>query len=140
MALKPLGHRILIQPDEPAPVTDAGIVLPDDRDHVPVSGIVVAVGDGPERDARIRSASILRCMAIVEEIAETDDSKALTAAVDEMRRYRNHCERLADSIRVGDRVAYPVECGLKMSEDGNEYILLNEDDAVVIATEESEAA
>jgi hypothetical protein len=29
---------------------------------------------------------------------------------------------------------------LKMSEDGKEYILLNEDDAVVIATEESEAA
>lgn len=151
MALKPIGHRILVQPDAQPDATDSGLVLPSDRDHVPVSGIVVAVGDGPARDQRIRLATIARCMAIVEELNEAgvervcdsdcDTAWRLASAIqDELRRYKNQAETFEPEIRVGDRVVYPVESGLKVTEDGQAYILLNEDDVVVIATEESEAA
>jgi co-chaperonin GroES (HSP10) len=142
MALKPIGNRILIQPDEQPAATDSGLVLPTDRHHIPTSGIVVAVGDGPARDARIREATIARCMAIVVELSyglHVDADETVNDIVTELRRYKNQAEKF-DSLHVGDRVVYPVESGLAITEDGQQYILLNEDDAVVVATEEETAA
>jgi co-chaperonin GroES (HSP10) len=127
--LKPLGHRILVQPDAPAEATDSGLVLPQDRDHVPMSGTVVAVGNGPARDAKIRAAAIKRCISMVEDVDE----------VAALRAYLAQAERL-DSLNVGDRVAYPVECGSVLTEDGISYIVLNEDDVVVLVTEQEAAA
>jgi co-chaperonin GroES (HSP10) len=127
--LKPLGHRILVQPDAPAESTDSGLVLPQDRDHIPMSGTVVAVGNGPARDAKIRAAAIKRCISMVEDVDE----------VAALRAYLAQAERL-DSLNVGDRVAYPVECGSVLTEDGISYIVLNEDDVVVLVTEQEAAA
>lgn len=141
MALQPLGHRILVKPDEPPEATDSGLVLPGQRDHVPTSGVVVAVGNGPSRDAFIRSASILRCMSIVDELSHLDyEGDNIAAIRDEMRRYKNHVERYDGALKVGDRVVYPANVGLTVQYDGIDYILLSEDDAVAIATEEAEAA
>lgn len=152
MSLKPVGHRILVTPDTQDDQTASGLVLPGDRDYVPVSGIVSAVGDGPERDQRIRLACIARCMSIVEELGESVESKQRHCdsecdeawqlardIVDEMRRYKNQVEQFDGTLQVGDRVVYPAESGLKVSQDGQDYILLNEDDVVVIATEEAAA-
>ncbi len=133
--MRPLGHRILVKPDTQPEQTDSGLVLPGARDHVPTSGVVVAVGDGPTRDARIRAATIARCMAIVEELAHAHPDSLHASAMDELRRYRNQTARF-DSVTVGERVVYPAEAGLKVTEDGIDYILLNEDDAVAIAAEE----
>jgi co-chaperonin GroES (HSP10) len=127
--LKPLGNRILVQPDAPAESTDSGLVLPQDRDHIPMSGTVVAVGNGPARDAKIRAAAIKRCISMVEDVDE----------VAALRAYLAQAERL-DSLNVGDRVAYPVECGSVLTEDGISYIVLNEDDVVVLVTEQEAAA
>jgi co-chaperonin GroES (HSP10) len=127
--LKPLGHRILVQPDAPAEETDSGLVLPQDRDHIPMSGTVVAVGNGPARDAKIRAAAIKRCLTMVEDVDE----------VAALRAYLAQAERF-DSLNVGDRVAYPVECGSVLTEDGISYIVLNEDDVVVLVTEQEAAA
>lgn len=129
MALKPLGHRILVKPDTPPEATDSGLVLPQDRHHVPVSGVVMAVGDGPQRDQRIRLAAIARCMALAADCSSPD---ALAA----MRRYRDEIERFDPPLAVGDRVVYPVDAGLEITEDGHTYILLNQDDVAVIATED----
>jgi co-chaperonin GroES (HSP10) len=142
MALRPLGHRILIQPDELPEKTETGLVLPGDRDHVPTSGLVVAVGDGPARDQRIRAATIARCMAIVSELDDdvrVDSDSIASVILTELRRYKNQTECF-DGLSIGDRVVYPVESGLKITEDGREYILLNEVDAVVIATDDEAAA
>jgi co-chaperonin GroES (HSP10) len=128
--LKPLGHRILVQPDAPAEETDSGLVLPQDRDHIPMSGTVVAVGNGPARDAKIRAAAIKRCISMVEDVDE----------VAALRAYLAEAERFADSLAVGDRVAYPIECGSVLTEDGISYIVLNEDDVVVLVTEQEAAA
>lgn len=144
MALQPIGHRVLVQPDEAPEATDSGIVLPQDRDHVPVSGVIVAVGSGPARDQKIRTATIARCIGIVEDLSELHDTNETISAMDdvlaEMRRYLGQLEKYTGSLTVGDRVVYPVDAGLKLTEDGREYILLNEDDVVVIATEEEAAA
>ena len=127
--LKPLGNRILVQPDAPAESTDSGLVLPQDRDHIPMSGTVVAVGNGPARDAKIRATAIKRCISMVEDVDE----------VAALRAYLAQAERF-DSLNVGDRVAYPVECGSVLTEDGISYIVLNEDDVVVLVTEQEAAA
>lgn len=145
MALLPLGNRILVQPDAQPEKTDSGIVLPGDRDHVPTSGVIVAVGDGPARDARIRAAVIARCMAIVLEmadqarVADPEAHDLVTDMTDELRRYKNQAEQF-DSLKVGDRVVYPAEVGLVVQQDGTDYIILNEDDAVAVDTDNEEAA
>lgn len=141
MSLKPRGHRILVQPDEQPEATDSGIVLPGDRDHVPTSGVVVAVGDGPARDAKIRAKVIARCMGIVEEISERSfaEQQLFVDAGDELRRYKNQAERF-ESLKVGDRVVYPAESGIAITEDGKSYILLNEDDVAVLVTDDEEQA
>jgi co-chaperonin GroES (HSP10) len=128
--LKPLGNRILVQPDAPAESTDSGLVLPQDRDHVPMSGTVVAVGNGPARDAKIRAAAIKRCISMVEDVDE----------VAALRAYLAQAETFEHAIAVGDRVAYPIECGSVLTEDGVSYIVLNEDDVVVLVTEQEAAA
>jgi co-chaperonin GroES (HSP10) len=144
MALSPLGHRILIKPDEQAEHSDSGLVLPQDRHHVPVSGTVVAVGTGPARDQKIRALIISRCIGIVNALAEIHDSASerdygldLRA---ELYRYKNQVESFERAVNVGDRVVYPAELGLAITEDGQGYILLNEDDVAVIATDEEAAA
>lgn len=139
--LKPLGHRILVKPDGQDEQTASGLVLPGDRDYVPTSGTVVAVGDGPERDARIRSKTISRCVGVVAELTEgasvsVEVDKLVYDILAELGRYKNQVERFEAGLRVGDRVVYAAESGLKLTEDGQDYILLNEDDAVAVATEE----
>jgi len=44
--VRPLGDKVLIQRDESAEMTDAGIYLPEQAKDKPKSGVVVAVGDG----------------------------------------------------------------------------------------------
>lgn len=144
MALAPLGHRILIKPDDPPHETDSGLVLPADRDHVPVSGTVVAVGSGPARDQKIRALIISRCIGIVNALAEIHPGAAESAYAHDMAtelgRYKNQVEQFEREISVGDRVVYTADAGIVIIEDGIEYVLLNEDDAVVIATEDEKAA
>lgn len=136
--LRPLGNRILIEPDPPDTETASGLLLPDDRDHVPVSGTVIAVGLGPKRDQKIRLACISRCMAIVEELA----SMAICDPQDyiaELGRYRDTIERFEPSIHVGDRVVYPLEAGLTVTEDNRTLITMNEDEVAILVAEEQAA-
>jgi co-chaperonin GroES (HSP10) len=129
VALKPLGHRILIQPDE-QPDYDGLILLPEHRDHVSTSGTVIALGPGGSKvryDARQRALRDIRawlstrashgcnCLAELEEIQGTPDPE--------------------HELRIGDRVAFDSESGLKITENGVEYLILNEDDVVVIVNE-----
>ena len=137
--LRPLGHRLLIEPDAQESETASGLVLPEDRDHVPVSGTVVAIGIGPKRDQKIRLACISRCMSIVEELA-TMGIRDPQDYITEIGRYRDTIERFESPIQVGDRVVYPMEAGLTVTEDGRTLITMNEDEVVILAAEEQEAA
>lgn len=49
ISLKPLGNRVVIEPQEQEEVTPGGIVLPETAKEKPQKGTVLAVGPG-ERD------------------------------------------------------------------------------------------
>lgn len=137
MSLRPLGHRILVQPDEQPGQTVGGIILPEDRDHVPVSGTVVALGPGgPQLRYKARQRAIQDCLEIIESaISQWSAIAPLTLVRDEIagRLGTSDPER---EVAVGDRVAYAAEVGLLFQEDGHDYIVVNEDDVAVIAAEE----
>ena len=140
--MRPIGHRVLVKPDEQPDATDSGLILPQDHDHIPVSGTVVAVGNGPARDQRIRQAAISRCLGIIDELFETFPNalEYHNALTDEIGRYKAGVEQMEAYVAVGDRVVYPQEAGLKITEDGAEYILLNEDDVAVVVADSEVAA
>ena len=48
--LKPLGDRVIVEPESAEQTTKSGIVLPDTAQEKPQSGKVVAVGDGRTSD------------------------------------------------------------------------------------------
>jgi co-chaperonin GroES (HSP10) len=133
--LKPLGHRLLIRPDAQPDETESGLLLPQTHDHVPVSGTVTAVGNGPARDVTIRSRVIARCLSIVDELAEmgVKDPQDYRR---ELERYKADVERFESPIRVGDRVVYPVESGLTLTEDGTTYIVMHEDEVAIVVADE----
>jgi co-chaperonin GroES (HSP10) len=138
--IRPTGHRILIQPDEQPEQTGA-ILLPQQREFVATSGMVVAIGP---RGSRVRWEARQR---------------ALQEAVSVIKHTREHFsgddwelvrEITADvllligtpdpehEIKVGDRVAFDYESGLRLTENGVEFLIMDEDDVVVIV-EEAEA-
>lgn len=42
--MKPLGNRILVQPDEVASETETGLIIPDTSMETPKTGLVLEVG------------------------------------------------------------------------------------------------
>jgi chaperonin GroES len=49
MSLKPLGNRVVVEPEEQEEITAGGIVLPETAKEKPQKGTVLSVGPG-ERD------------------------------------------------------------------------------------------
>jgi chaperonin GroES len=49
MSLKPLGNRVVVEPEEQEEITAGGIVLPETAKEKPQKGNVISVGPG-ERD------------------------------------------------------------------------------------------
>lgn len=141
MSLRPLGHRILVKPDAQPERSGSGLILPQDHDHIPSSGTVVALGEGgPQGKYRARQRALQMALDVIVECEETFNFPA------SLQVCRENVARLLGSadpqreIQVGDRVAYAVEVGLKLVEDGTEYIILNEDDVAVLVADEQEAA
>lgn len=141
MSLKPLGHRILVKPDEPPDTSASGLILPQDRDHIPVSGTVVAVGPGgSQMRFRARQRAIVDCCEILESTIRSFGNIApLMLARDEMAGMLGTADPHRE-MAVGDRVAYAPEVGLTLTEDGQDYIVLNEDDVAVLVAEDVETA
>lgn len=46
MALKPLGDRVIVKPDEAESQTASGLYLASESKEKPQTGVVIAVGDG----------------------------------------------------------------------------------------------
>ncbi len=140
MALQPLGHRVLIKPDE-QPEQSGLIVLPQDRDHVSYSGTVVAVGNGSLIAENVRASVVKRCKSVVKDIqVDYPDSTALREVLEALTVYEHHSYWRKFGVKVGDRVAFSAESGLTFTEDGVEYLVMNEDDVVVLVKDEESAA
>ena len=132
--IRPTGHRVLIQPDE-QPEQSGDILLPQHREFVSTSGTVIAIGP---RGSRIRWEARQRAIReVVELLREQGGVSSL---------WQNELLKLIGSpdpeheIRVGDRVAFDSESGLRLFQDGIEYLILDEDDVVVIVDEKESAA
>jgi chaperonin GroES len=54
MAIKPVGDRVLVQPDEWKNETDGGIILPDKSEKKPTFGTVIEVSDIYAESATLR--------------------------------------------------------------------------------------
>jgi len=50
MKLKPLGDRVIVQPEQAESKTSTGIILPDSAQEKPMTGKVIAVGPGELND------------------------------------------------------------------------------------------
>jgi co-chaperonin GroES (HSP10) len=134
--LKPVGHRIAVIPDTQPDTTASGLILPEDRDHVPVSGTVVALGPGGSQIRyRARQRAIRDCCEILESTMRTFGNLAcLTLARDEMAGMLASTDPERE-MHIGDRVAFAAEAGLTVTMDGQPYIVLCEDDVAVLAQE-----
>ena len=127
--LQPLGHRVLVKPDVQSNISDGGLILPEDRDHVPMGGQIVALGPGGSLSRfKARQRAIAACMEAIHgcgygESQAYHDVKSLLSTADPAR-----------DVAVGDFVAFPADAGFKVSHDGEEYVLVNEDDIAVLET------
>ena len=129
--LRPHGHRVLIEPDAPPERTDSGLVLPEDRAYVPTSGTVVEIGSGSLREFQIRRATIQRCLAIVAETLAAHPERV----IDELQLYLLKVTAPHSAIAVGDHVVFPPDTGMVITHERRPYVLLREDEIVIVETE-----
>ena len=139
--IRPTQHRILVKPDLPPETSESGLILPQDRDHVPVSGIVAAVGPGGSQVRyQARQRAIRDCAEIIESAITAHGAiSPLTLVRDEIGGLLGTSDPTHD-LHTGDRVVFPADVGLAIEEDGQPYVLLNEDDVAAVAAEEEVAA
>lgn len=128
--IRPTGHRILIRPDE-QPEADGAILLPQHREFVATSGTVVAIGP---RGSKVRWEARQRALREVYVMLREELPGYGFSAVLKMIGSPD----TEHEITIGDRVAFDSESGLRLTENGVEYLIMNEDDVVVIV-EEAEA-
>lgn len=134
-----LGHKVLVKPDAQDDTTASGLILPEDRDHVPVSGEVVNIGpDGSEVGYRARQEALRDALAVVKDCeTEWNFPASLQIARENIARLLSTAPEC--DVKIGDRVVFPVESGLTMTVDGETYIVLNMDDVCVVMSEEQAA-
>lgn len=137
-----LGHRVLIKPD-PQPTVESGIVLPEHRDWVSTSGTVVQVGPGHSKmrfDARQRA--IQACLdAIQKPHGSTNDwfHAGIKIATERCVALLATVDPVSD-VQVGDRVAFDADHGVAITVGEEQFLILNQDDVVIIVQEAEEAA
>lgn len=141
--MKVLGHRVLIRPDAQQDETASGLALPTDRDWVATSGEVLQIGEGgPEWRFHARQKVLGDISALLSaELdlrARTGFEAGLRRAIELVISKLGTADPVSD-LRIGDRVAFDAGSGVKVTVDNEPYLILTQDDVVVIVSE-SEAA
>lgn len=138
--MKPLGHRVLVKPDEQPEASESGLIqLPQDRDHVACSGTVVAVGNGSQLIREARQRAFRDAIAALKAEDVWDYYGVLENEAYPLLEMMADAPCQTPSVQVGDRVVIPVEAGMNVSEDGVQYVIVNEDDLVIIVDDEAAA-
>lgn len=138
MRLIPHGFTVLVEPDPQPKATDSGLILmPDERDYVPTSGVVVAVGKGSRRLWMERRKAYDRAMMAFG-MREEEPGSDIARIFGRILAWANSPEPIP-SVHVGDRVVFAPEAGLTVQDDGETYILLEEDRIAIVVNEEDEA-
>ena len=144
-AIKPLGHRIVVIPDRAPEMTTSGLYIPEAHNDIPpMSGIVQTLGDGPERDKRIRARAIARCLSILDEasIEAATNAEALILAKEEIGRYLRDSSEQTHICEVGQRVIFPMEAGheIVIGEDTENAVVIVAEDAVLAVWDSASVA
>lgn len=129
MSLRPLGHRLIIKP-EPAKTTSAGgILIPQTADKKPaMTGTVISVGRGPSTAHRVRQYTLAQVIDKLQEVAERVPNAALRSELeDELARMAVEDVTFSE-VKEGDYVCFPFTSGQNMNVDGEDFIVLQEDD------------
>ncbi|HVE44375.1 MAG TPA: co-chaperone GroES [Gammaproteobacteria bacterium] len=58
LKIRPLGDRIVIDPQETDTTSPGGIVIPDTAKEKPAKGIVVAIGPGKATDGKVKPLEV----------------------------------------------------------------------------------
>jgi len=91
--VKPLGDRVLVEPQEERETKKGGIIIPDSAKDKPQEAEVIAVGNGKSLD-------------------------------------NGTCRPM--SVQVGDRVLFGKYTGDEVKLDGEEHVVLREEDILAI--------
>lgn len=134
--VRPLGHRLVIQPDTAPTQTEGGILLPETAAGLPpMSGTVIRRGDGSARDARLRAKVIARCAAILADamVETATPGEALVMAQEEIARYLRDVTEVEPLCEVGQRVIFPMEAGheIVLGEDAEAAVVILDEDSVL---------
>lgn len=131
--LRPIGHRVLVRPDRPPTETASGFLIPEAIDIPPMSGTVIAVGDGPRRAFAVKHGVVRRCLAIVD--ACGDDSSLASRVREALQQYDQNGDDIERLVVVGDRVIFAPESGhdIVVGEQTDDRVLvLAEDDILAV--------
>ena len=132
--LIPLKNRVLVQPDTAPTESESGLlILPDAAHRDPVmSGTVLAVGRGPASAHKVRQATIVRCVRIVEDVAKRTSRSTLCAEiVQALTAYELEPVNLSE-IKEGDTVCFPFTVGTEIQVDGQRAILVDEEQLAAV--------
>lgn len=100
MGLKPLHDWALIRPSDATERSAGGIIIPDTAKEKPQEGVILAIGEGRYK--------------------EKDDGKGKEKAKEKTF--------VKTTLKPGDRVVYEKYSGRKVELDGEELVLVREED------------
>lgn len=111
--IRPLNDRVIIKRTSAVEtITPGGIVIPEQARERPQEGIVIAVGPGN----RSKDASA-QPIVFYDPKADPKPSSEYIAAA-----------RLALDLKVGERVLFGKFAGTEIKLDGEDYLIMREDD------------
>ena len=141
MSLRPTGSRVILKPEPPATESAGGIVFPETAGKPPaMSGTVISVGRGPATAHRVRQYTLARVMETIEEIADNVPAAALRSELSDAIARMASDDVTFSEIKEGDYVAFAYTSGAQLVMDGQEYIVLDEQDIQAVWAPQESAA
>lgn len=146
MRIRPIGCKIAVRPDRQPAETASGFLIPDMTDIPPMSGIVIAVGNGPASHARLvktRATALRDAIEAVDDVAEQfRHPAALQVACENLARLLRSTPAAEHLVQVGDRVFFPMNAGheVVLGENTDDAVLILDEDAVLGVCESAEVA
>lgn len=144
--LRPLGRRVLVQPDPPDTETAGGLIIPDKaQSHLAMSGTVVALGplcQGPAFHVQAQVFDVVdrTIDTVADRMPSADWKEELLADI--RAALSRYADAASDGLQVGMCVAFPYTVGTTMpvmdvGVDGEPLILIDERDIVAAWMPES---
>ena len=134
--IRPTGSKVIVKPDVAPGISESGLIVPENARRDPaMSGIVVAVGNGPASAHRVRAATIAACRDRIETAAQDAEDDygmgAALAALPDASEAGSFSE-----VSPGDRVCFAYTAGQHLVVDDEQYLVMQEDDIVAVLDDE----